>query len=331
MDRITRLKSLLTELGWLEGAFELEFLAAGEYNENFILRRPEPKPPLVFRINHGSQLDLPPDRQILYEHSVLSALSESGVTPRPYQARALSRSLRDEVGDGVLLMEWLPGRSLDYRSDSECAAVVFAAVHSQSVSDELLVQADPIDDIVAECERLLSRYTEGHPLEEKRGVIQSYMDRVRRLAEEHRDELAAEPLSIVNTEVNSGNFIVGDEGCYLVDWEKAVVSSIYQDLGHFLVSTTTLWKTDFTFSEEERRGFLEAYRRARRDYDPGFAADIDELSAKAKLLERTILLRAFSWSFMAYFEYTQLNRGLQNTRTFETIGRYLREIDWFLR
>jgi len=48
----------------------------------------------------------------------------------------------------------------------------------------------------------------------------------------------------------------------LVDWEKAVVSYRYQELGHFLVRTTTLWKSDNVYTDKEKRNSLEFYVKA---------------------------------------------------------------------
>ena len=42
----------------------------------------------------------------------------------------------------------------------------------------------------------------------------------------------------INTELNSGNFLINGAGKdnYLVDWEKALLGDMAQDLGHFLAS-----------------------------------------------------------------------------------------------
>ena len=133
------------------------------------------------------------------------------------------------------------------------------------------------------------------------------------------------PLVMVNTEVNSGNFLVSDAGAFLVDWEKAVVSYRYQDLGHFLVPTTTLWKSDYVYTEEEKLEFLRAYKE-----QLGLNIEIKTLFEKTKLLERTILLRALSWCYMAYYEYTREERTLRNEDTFAKIRDYLNDIESLL-
>ena len=145
-----------------------------------------------------------------------------------------------------------------------------------------------------------------------------------------------ERMCIVNTEVNSGNFITpssvmtpgressGDR-LKLVDWKKAVISCRYQDLGHFLVPTTTLWKSKFRFSADLRRAFLEEYHAAARP-----AVDMDELDRRTDVLERTIVLRALSWCYMAYAEYMDTDRSLRNEDTLERITYYLENASSFM-
>ena len=150
---------------------------------------------------------------------------------------------------------------------------------------------------------------------------------VEALAAENAWRFASDPLVMANTEVNSGNFIVDGERMFLVDWEKAVTSSRYQDLGHFLVPTTTLWKTERVLTEDEKLAFLEEYVRAS---GPHVYKDtsLDEVRLMTRLLERTILLRGLSWCFMAYYEYTRTERALANEDTFAKIKSYLDQGEW---
>lgn len=316
-ERKQQIDSFLREHGWIEGNSTVEFLAAGEYNENYLVTSAAQR--TVFRINHGSQLNL--NDQIAYEFAVLENVAPSGVTPRPLHVCAS----HPVFPRGAMLMTYIPGRHLDYRTDLREAAECFARVHAVDydyTTGPLLVQADPILDIVAECRGLLGRYDD-HPLPDSGRIIHAYLERVRRLSE--RASFAGESPCIVNTEVNSGNFLVSDRRVRLVDWEKAVASYRYQDLGHFLVPTTTLWKTDFRFDAPTRRRFLQDYHDAAEP-----PVGLDELDERTALLEKTILLRAFSWVYMAYAEYTSEARSLTNPDTFATIQRYLNEIDTFL-
>lgn len=316
-DRALVVRAYLDRTGWVDTVRDVRFLAAGEYNENYAVETGGD--PAVFRINHGSQLELP--NQIEYEFRVLEAVADSSVTPRPIE---YDTDPGEDLGEGVLLMAFLPGRSLSYRTEYLRAADVFARVHTLPVPDTLIEQDQPMLDIAEESSRLLSRF-EDHPLGAERRKLYTYRDHIIRSAEEHRALFASDPPCIVNTEVNSSNFLVDGDRTYLVDWEKAVVSSRFQDLGHFLVPTTTLWKGNYVFDDDERRAFLSRYRDA-----AGVDLSLDDLDRGARLLEHTIILRGLSWCFMAYYEYTRTDRPIQNKDTFETIKRYMGEIDWFL-
>ena len=272
----------------------------------------------VIRLNHGSQLGR--DDQIAYEFNVLQAVEASGVTPRPDRWSMETGSL----ADGIMQMEFLPGVHLDYPRDSRWAAAIFAAIHQLPVDDRLEVQPQPIRDIADECLELLTRYPD-HPLTQHYKKLRDYHAEIMDLAAMSDRLFADEPRSIVNTEVNSSNFLIGEDSAYLVDWEKAVVSYRYQDLGHFLTPTTTLWKTDHVFSEEEKLYFLEEYRER-----GALAIPMDELRSKTRLLERTILLRGLSWCYMAYYEYLHADRTLVHSETEKTIKRYMERVDWFL-
>jgi aminoglycoside phosphotransferase (APT) family kinase protein len=293
------------------------FLAAGEYNANY--RVDSDAGPRVLRINHGSQLGLGDD-QIAYEYQVLTALADSGVTPKPLACHPRP----DPLGGGALLMEFIPGRPLDYGRDLETAARIFARVHTVPVPDGLIVQEDPVTAIADESIGLVLRFSD-HPLKTEQAQILSYHDSVQALAEETRPLFQTDPLCLVNTEVNSGNFLISPDRACLVDWEKAVISCRYQDLGHFTVPTTTMWKTDTILSRKDRHRFLSVYHDLACPDIP-----FDELVEKSRVMEQTILLRALSWCFMAWYEYTRTNRPIQNPDTFAKIKQYLSDIPWIL-
>lgn len=316
-EKLARIERFLLSRGWIAAPFTVSFLAAGEYNANYLVESGAGRS--VLRINHGSQLGLGQD-QIAYEYKVLQALAETGVTPRPLACHPDPEPL----GGGALLMQFLPGKALDYRRDLACAAEIFARIHTAAIPAGLVVQADPVRDIARESDGLLTRFPD-HPRQKAHDRIRAYHGEVLALAEETRSLFSGEDLCLVNTEVNSGNFLIGEGGAFLVDWEKAVASYRYQDLGHFLVPTTTLWKSDTVLTPDEKMRFLAAYRRAAC---PQMA--MDELAAKTRVLEKTILLRALSWCFMAWYEYTRTDRPLQNRDTFAKINQYLADIPWIL-
>ncbi len=320
MDSADRIQTFLQDRKDISGPFAVSFLAAGEYNENYLVQAPDGK--YVFRINHGSQLGL--ENQIGYEFKVLQALSGSGVTPRPFFCEPTPKGFKG----GVLMMEFLPGGPLDYDRDLDKAARIFAKVHTLVPDRGMIAQADPVADIAVESLGLINRYPD-HPRTDLRRLLLDYHGRVIRLFEETKASFRSEPLVMVNTEVNSGNFLISDQGAYLVDWEKAVVSSRYQDLGHFMVATTTRWKTDKTLTEADKLSFLRTYQEELANLG-GNTPELQELRAKSKILEKTILLRALSWCFMAFQEYTSANRTLNNPDTFAKIQEYLEDTACFL-
>lgn len=307
----------ITAHEWLDGKPSCSFLAAGEYNENYLITTGNKR--FVFRINHGTQLNL--ENQIEYEFNVLTALKQSGVTPKPYYYAMGCEGL----GDGVLMMDYIEGRPLDYRKDLDKAAHIFARIHAVPVSEKLIVQDSPLVDICQESKGLLERYPIRHYADVHR-LLMNYHDALLDEAE-HGDQLFSdEQLCIVNTEVNSGNFIISDERSCLVDWEKAVVSCRYQDLGHFLVPTTTLWKADIRLNEHEKKEFLSLYKEKL-----GLDIELSTLLERTVFLEKIILLRALSWCYMAYHEYSDDSRSLQHSGTFSTITSYLDEAECFLK
>lgn len=317
-------RGYLERSGWLDDIREVRFLAAGEYNENHYVRSRGGEH--VLRINHGSQLGLGRE-QIGYEFRVLSAVAPSGVTPRPYRVDPQPEGL----SGGALLMDYLPGRPLDYARDLQRAARIFARVHALPPADGLIRQEQAVPAIVAESEGLLGRYPD-HPMPGVRDRLLAYRDELLALHERNKDLLCSEPPVMVNTEVNSGNFIMSSgEGRqdFLVDWEKAVVSTRHQDLGHFLAPTTTLWKTHTRLDQEQREAFLSAYRRELLALGTAAPA-LEVLVEGSAMLERTILLRAMAWCYMAFYEYTRTERAMRNAATFAKIRQYLDNTECFL-
>lgn len=320
MNKAQAVSDYLWQRKEFRNPFRVSFLAAGEYNENYLVETPDRK--FVFRINHGSQLGL--ENQIEYEFRVLQALAQSKVTPRPYFCDPEPQGLPG----GVLLMEFLPGGPLDYDRDLGTAARILARVHSQPPGPGLMVQADPMADIAAESLGLIERYPD-HPMTRVRDLLLGYHARVLELSAGLGGAWESEPLVLVNTEVNSGNFLIGPRRSYLVDWEKAVISSRHQDLGHFMVATTTRWKTDKTLSQEEKLSFLTSYQEETERLG-GAPLGLEELREKSGIMERTILLRALAWCYMAYWEYSTGERPLENRDTFAKIREYLEEAECFL-
>jgi Ser/Thr protein kinase RdoA (MazF antagonist) len=316
-----KLKEYIRDRGFMSATgisrrAELEFLAQGEYNINYLIKDEEEK--YVLRLNLGSQLDL--DDQIGYEFSALEALAPSGVTPRPFY---LDNS-KEKIDYGLLMMEYLPGRHLDYQKDLKKAAKVFAKIHKLDAgrAECLIKEENPLTAIWNESNRLLEQYFNSKLAEPE---IKTFLKKMRAdLAEKKNKEaelMALFPLSIVNTEVNSNNFLIDDKFnlAYLVDWEKPLVTTPLQDLSYFMVPTTTLWKTNFIFNQGEEEEFLHHYLKER-----GMDSKYHELKSALKLFNQFSAMRGISWSAMAWVEYQNNDREIKNEDTFETMDSYLR-------
>ena len=326
MDRMVELlpqvQAYLNEQDWREvplmrgRPFEVAPLAQGEYNLNYLITAGDLK--LVFRVNIGTQIGR--DDQIVYEYKVLRLLERTGVTPRPFfvdDSRRLS-------GRGILIMEFLPGEPLDYRRDIASAAALFARIHQIAVNDadnHLIRETAPLSLIYDECAGLLQRYFES---ERADPVIRDYLRELLGWAEAARSReryYQSDPWPcVVNTEVNSGNFIVNRAGgtIYLVDWEMPRWGDPSQDLAHFCSPLTTLWKTDFRMQPDDRRRFLDAYRRDLRD--PHLK---DTLMERIRLREPFVRLRGISWSAMGWAAYQSDYAGVKNPDTWAKLQQYM--------
>ena len=293
-------------------------LAQGEYNLNYCLSSRNIALKLVLRVNVGTQIDR--DDQILYEYRTLELLRSSGCTPRPY----FVDDSRQHLQRGILIMEYLPGDPLDYRSDLEAAAQLFATVHQIDVPPEqnhLIVEDRPLTMIFTECRKLLAHYFQSDLADP---AIRAYLQEVIRWADEQRSResfFVSDPWPcIVNTEVNSGNFIVDRRRStiHLVDWEMPRWGDPSQDLCHFCSPLTTLWKTDFRMSAAEKNRFLRQYCDGIQDRHLR-----DTLADRVRLRDPFVYLRGISWSAMGWVAYQTEFSGMKNPDTWKTLKRYM--------
>jgi thiamine kinase-like enzyme len=222
-------------------------------------------------------------------------------------------------------MEYLPGEPLDYRSDLLLAASTFADIHGlpcEPTETQFLVrEPGPFTGIYNEASRLLEHYFKNPDADKE---VRGLLEKVLGVAEDKRKEevyLLQEPwLAVINTEVNSHNFIVNREAntCHLIDWEKPIYGEPAQDLSMFLIATSTLWKQNYRLSQEEEQGFLRAYlqRLPHCSYR-------DTLFDRVEMFKFFNYLRAISWCAMAWTEYRKPGRPIVNQDTFHKIEAYL--------
>ncbi len=296
--------------------FTVTPLAQGEYNLNYLIASGSIR--LVFRVNIGTQIDR--DDQIVYEYQTLELLKQSGVTPRPH----FVDDTRRFFDRGILIMDYLPGEALDYNRDLTQAAGLFAAIHQIKVPSEInhLIREDaPLTLIYEECADLLQQYFDSDLADPD---IRQYLIDLKNWADMARAKeqyYQQDPWHcIVNTEVNSGNFIVNREKgtAHLVDWEMPRWGDPSQDLCHFCSPLTTLWKTDWRMSSEKKSEFLNIYRRHIKD--PHLRNTLIE---RVRLRDPFVYLRGISWSAMGWVAYQSEFSGMKNPDTWAKLQQYL--------
>lgn len=288
----------------------VEFLAQGEYNKNFLVATETGK--YVFRINTGSQLNL--DNQIEYEYKAIKKLEISGVTPRVF----FYDDTRTYFDEGILMMNYLEGRPLDYKSDLNVAASIFARIHTLDVTpfkNTLLIENKLCRDRVIEGQRWLSDFLNSNrPDRESQQIIYKLLDYCDQHADKEDRYFVQNPwMAVNNTEVNSHNFIIGEERSYLIDWEKPVISDPVQDICQFLAPTTTLWRSNDLLTVAQISGFYKVYQEAT-------GQNIEE---RVLIYNPFLYLRALSWCAGAWLTYTDESRVIRNEQTFKVIENYL--------
>ena len=124
---------------------------------------------------------------------------------------------------------------------------------------------------------------------------------------------------ILNTEGVRVHFLLNDDGSgHMVDWEKPILGEVAQDIAYFLSPTTTIWDTEFVFSESERTLFLDEYWKCVGDRFP--KGSFDE---RFLLYMMTNCLRGITWSANAMVDYADPDHPLKNERTRKKLGHYL--------
>lgn len=293
---------------------EYEMLAQGEYNRNYLFTHPLTGKKLLLRVNFGSQMHL--DDQIEYEYKALKILETSGRTPKPLYVDGRLQYLPY----GVMVMEYLPGRVLDYHTDLPLAAACLADIHSVAVPEEthLIAPANQIRAILEECEEMFAKYQQSPMGDEKK------KERIRRMLDlvwKKADSLGSPRYRCcINTELNSTNFLINGVGKenYLIDWEKPLYGEPAQDLGHFLAPTTTFWKTDVILAVDEMKIFIQDYIRC-----VAGRFDTEGLEYRTMVYIPVTCLRGITWCAMAWIEYQEPGKEIMNESTAKKLDEYL--------
>ncbi|MGM0166554.1 hypothetical protein IGI39_001514 [Enterococcus sp. AZ135] len=299
----------------LYGPLAIDFLAQGEYNQNFLISAGNKK--FVFRLNYGSQLHL--ENQIDYEYQALKWLEQTNRTPKVYYVD----DSRQTFSQGLLIMEFLPGAPLDYRNDLEEAALIFGEIHQQPIDESaesffVKEKRTILSARVNECRQLLEPVLKSDfvPVSAQRRLYDG-LECCDKNVGQQQFFIDLDQWCINNTEVNSHNFLIGDKG-FLIDWEKPVISHPVQDISQFLASTTTLWRSNLILTQIEKQNFFASYLRA-TDFDS------KTFEEALRIYHPYLMLRALAWSAMAYDSYQRDTKKLKNLEIFEKVASYMEE------
>ncbi len=285
----------------------VHFLAAGEYTMNY--RAATSSGDVVLRIVTGSQMGLGVEEQVHYEAGALELLAETARTPQVIGIETDP----PELPYPYMLIEFLPGRPLDYRQDIEMAARCVARIHRAGIPEAHHLQdhRNPVRSILDEVDRLIGDAPESTQAMQCRwDAVALLLDRVRAMPRtEHA--LASCDLAIINTDLNSHNFIVDGGRIWLIDWEKARIGPTVLDLAHFLLPTTTLWRDRGAaqLSAEDERRFIDAYLGKRPELDR------ERYSRALAIAKRIAALRAIAWCAWALAVAESGDRAIVNEET----------------
>lgn len=289
-----------------------ELLAQGEYNRNYFFIHPITKEKLVLRINFGSQMHLP--NQIEYEFNSLKLLENSSRTPVPIYVDGSKKHIQY----GILVMKYIDGHHLNYLNELNLASSCLADIHSIKVhqNNHLVKPKNSFYAIIDECEEMFkvyynSEFADKHIKNEINFLLSFSKKRFENVK-------SVDPYSIINTELNSTNFLVNNDKAYLVDWEKPIFGDPAQDLGHFLAPTTTFWKTDVILNPNQIEDFINLYIRELDNR-------IDSVGLKERVYDfiPANCLRGITWSAMAWIEYKNPNKEVLNESTAKKLEQYL--------
>jgi aminoglycoside phosphotransferase (APT) family kinase protein len=305
--------------GWSPDAdFELIPLPQGEYNMNFRIRQGETN--WVLRINTGSQLGLTSQEQIAYEYNTLVLLQPADVAPIPY---FLDHSFQ-VLPFGVLGMSFIPGGPLDYQQDLPQAARLMARYHQLPIPIEnihLIHEERPLSFIFERGVRKLDVYLSSDLANPD---LCAYFKEVIHWADQARHQeifFIRDPWQcIINSEVNNTNWIIDRRtgSIHLVDWEKPMWGDPSQDLSHFRVPTTTLWKTDLRLTAQNQAEMMKAYQAALHDRHLR-----DTIEDRTRLRDPFNCLRGVSWCAMAWVQYQRKQHSLKNPDTWRKLSMYV--------
>ncbi len=250
----------------LDDNHKVIFLSESKSNINFLIDVGVEK--YVFRLNKVSKLGL--RNQIRYEYDALKTLERSYVTPTTFFLDD-STTFFDY---GVLIMQFIEGRPLEYARDLQEAAKVFGKIHSLDTekidAKSFLIEENIIERSLKNSNENLKDFL-GSPkidinIKLKINELMEWADKNKSVEKYFKKDKWN---AINNTEPHANNFIISDKKRkgYLIDWEKPLVCDPSVDIAYFLSPITTYLADKTTLSEDKMDDFFKTYIMYLDKYD----------------------------------------------------------------
>jgi thiamine kinase-like enzyme len=179
--------------------------------------------------------------------------------------------------------------------------------------------SDPAPSILAESRELVTPYLDWEEASEaSKEALYGAFDRIEQFLEQ-KDLFAEEDSVIVNYDLNTHNFVVHEGEARLLDWEKTRIAPRTQDVAHFLLPTTTLWRdaTAARLTAEQEEGFVDTY------LSHSSIEDTERFRTQLEAMRTIVSLRAVSWCAWALQATALSDRTIVNEETLRKSRLYL--------
>ena len=167
---------------------------------------------------------------------------------------------------GVLIMQYIEGRPLEYKKDLQEAAKIFGTIHSLDTNkidtSSFLKCENIVEDSLSRSTKYLDGFLKSNKLDvDVKLKITDFLEWAQK-NKRHGSYFKKDAWNTINnTQPHAKNFIISDRKRkgFLIDWEKPILSDPSVDLAYFLSPLSTFMTSDYIFTEDERDNFFKTY------------------------------------------------------------------------
>ncbi len=252
-----------------------------------------------------------------YEFNILKLLAGNQISPAPYFLD------KDFLG-GMIISELITGNELQPGFDNYKAAGLFSKLHSLKIEKPEGIEAVTILDLLHDSKLFTVPDISRRHLYAKK-VLLDFYDKTEKIVNDNSEIFRDDEVCLVNRKVKSSDFSINSDRCYLLDWEKTVLSHFYLDLAHFISPTNRLNGSYLVFNDNEKNSFLRVYHSIsdRKVF-------YDEFVFKTFLFEGTVVLGTISWCYMAFQKIAERNIKVVPFEMLKNISYILDNVDAFI-